>query len=254
MKDVAIIASVIPQRFELLERSLVTWQKSILDSGLNAHIYLYIEGATIAEVMKYIPVGVGVSLAGGEERSGSHVKGYNFWLDNSEAKVYVMTHPEILFPKDTIKVAFENATQDTFAAFKVFWLPDHMLKHFDDYTWQQPETLEQCEDIYKLDPKQKGEFYWNKDTRGITNWQSTTTYAMNGETIRKMLPFPDFGSWGADDPWHLLKRKELGIQNVTIMEPILMHQYHSTLQTLSIEEIVTAAKAKADENPTLSQN
>lgn len=253
MLDVAIICSVIPQRHSLLVRSIETWQRSIQASGLNALIYIWSEGCPTIDVYSKVyknRLHIG-EVTGQLELSGSHVKGYDYWLDQIQAKVYLLTHPELLFPSSTVRVAYETAQPNTFAAFKCFWLPQYVTENLETYDWQHPETLEQCEDIYKNDPQEKGPFYWNKDIRGITAWHSTTTYAMEHETLKKMLPFPDFGSWGADDPWHLLKRKELGIKTVTIMEPILMHQYHPTLQTLSIEEIVQQAKDRFNTEPNL---
>ncbi len=241
MKDLAIVCSAIPARFPLLQHSLSTWQQSINASGLDCEICLYIEGASVCDAIQYIPNKVGCKIEGGLHTSGSHIMGYNIWLEHMKAKAYVLTHPEILFPTDTVRVAFEKATLNTFAAFKVFWLPQHMTEHLDDYPWQTPERLEQYDDLYKLDPKEKGEFYWNKDIRGITDWQSTTTYAMDYLTIRKLLPFPEFGTWGPDDPWHVRARRTLGIQDVTLMEPVLFHQWHPSLQDKSIEDIVQQA-------------
>lgn len=226
MIDVAIIASIIPERFPLLRRSLVTWQQSIQTSGLKADIFLYVNGAPLNEVLPYLPCGSCIQIEGQVERTGSHIFGYNYWYQAVKAKVYLFTHGEILFPTTTIRTAFEAATDDVFAAFKVFWLPQHMTDHLDDYDWQQPERLEQCEDIYRRDPKEKGEFYWNKDVRSRTDWQSTTTFAYNRATAAKIFPFPDLGHQGFDDPAHAGFRQVLGIRNHTVMEPILAHQWH----------------------------
>ena len=251
MIDVAIIASIVPERFELMRRSLVTWQNSIraagLAPGVQAQIYLYVEGATLQEVFEHRPMAVECQVNATLERSGSHIAGYNFWLDRVEAKTYLLTHSEMLFPETTVKVAVETVKPDVFASFKTFWLPQYVTENLDAYNWQQPETLEQNDDIYRLDPKQKGEFYWNTEVRGTKVYESTTTYAMEHDTLQKMLPFPDFGVWGPDDPWHLRKRRELGIKTVTVMEPILFHQDHARLETLSQKELTDLAKKSLGE-------
>jgi hypothetical protein len=225
MKDVAIIASVIPQRFELLSRSMVTWQKSIRASGLDCDIYLYIEGASIGDALKHIPHEVGFKIEAGA-KSGSHCFGYNHWFERVQAKTYLWTHPDLLYPKDTVSVAFANAEDDTFVAFKAFWMGETMTKNIECYNWRNPEMMECEKMLYDDDPRSHGTMYSNDNIRNVTCWESSTTYAVNRQTANKLFPLPDFGTQGADDPYQAGARQYLGIKNYTVMEPILMHQWH----------------------------
>lgn len=240
MKDVAIIASVLPARFELLERSLITWQTAIRQSGLDAHIYLYIEGASIAEAKKHIPVGTSISMAGGEERSGSHIKGWNYFQHQVDAKVYLFTHGEIMFPRDTISVAFANAQDDVFVAFKALWLPKFVTDTLNAYNWKNPEVLERERLVYDLDDNAHGSPYENSNVRNLACNESTTTFAYTANTAKRVFPVPDFGVQGADDPYHAGARIRLGIRNYTVMDVILVHQWHPSTwdgnQSLAVED------------------
>ncbi len=77
------------------------------------------------------------------ERSGSHIAGYNYWLERTAAKVYLFTHPDLLFPVNTVRVAYELAQPNTYVAFKCFWLSPDMTRDLDKFDWRHPETLEQ---------------------------------------------------------------------------------------------------------------
>jgi hypothetical protein len=241
MKDVALICSVIPERFPLLRRSITTWQKSIRASGLDASICLYIEDDDLAEVLHHIPSEVPFNIQRGD-KSGSHIAGYNWWQENMEAKVYLLTHGEILYPRDTIATAFANATNDTYVAFKVFWLGQQFTSELDAYNWRSPESLEKVNLLYTDDPRTHGSFYDNEGVRNIACWESSTTYAINAQTAAKLYPLPDFKAQGADDPYQAGARQRLGIKNYTVMDPILFHQWHPNSWFGSPEDAVQKAQ------------
>lgn len=222
MIDIAIICSTFPARKELLRKSLETWTCSISSSKLNTEIFIYENGMN-HEYNKEFP---GISFHAVPELSGSHITGYNYWLDRIEADKYIFTHPDLLFPKDTVQVAYETAKDNVFAAFKVFWMPQQMTEEIEKYDWKHPETLEKEIDLYPLFDDGHGEFYWNGDVRSKTEWHATTTWAMNHKTLQKLRPLEDFGEQGPDDPWNFGARSRLMIEDVCVMDPILFHQWH----------------------------
>jgi len=243
MLDVAIICSVIPQRHHLLARSIETWRESILHSGLDAVICVWSEGCPLYELVSTTPClpDINVALDGQEEPSGSHIKGYNHWFETMQAKTYIFTHPDLLFPKDTVSTAFKNAIDDTYVAFKCFWLSPILTNDIDKLDWLHPETIEKNPLLYELDPFPQGNFYANAGVRQITLWESSTTYAINAQTAQRMYPMPDFGHQVSDDPYQAGARQRLGIKNHTVMEPILVHQWHPNSRTISGEQGVLEA-------------
>ena len=224
MLDIAIICSTFPARNNLLYRSLKTWQRSISNSDLLCSINVYSQNEPEIGYMGHL--GENIWFHNENQLSGSHITGYNYWMKRVEAKTYIFTHPDLLFPLDTVKVAFETAQDDIFAAFKVFWMPQQMTEEIEKYDWKNPETLEKELALYPKFDDGHGEFYWNGDVRAKTEWHSTTTWAMNHKTVQKLLPFEDFHEQGPDDPWMMGARMRTGIEDVCIMNPILMHQWH----------------------------
>lgn len=250
--DVAIICSAIPARKELLKRSLVTWDNSILSSGLNAKIFLYLENKEgWNDFYPYEFVAdqfLGdIKLA---DRSGTHVTGYNFWLDEYkvDADVYIFTHGEILFPFDTILTAYQEAIKgNVFAAFKVFWLPQGMSLHLDKYAWKQPELLEREIALYPKYSNEHGDWYWNGDVRDKTEWRSTTTFAIDSELAHKIYPMPNLFHQGFDDTLHYQVRRLLNTEDKCIMNPILMHQWHEQTWDQNSQQAVEEAIKLRDE-------
>jgi hypothetical protein len=74
--------------------------------------------------------------------------------------------------------------------------------------------------------------------------QSTTTWAMNYDTVQKLRPFPDFGMWGPDDPYFHAARDKAGIQNFTEREVIVFHQAHHRRPGPASWDIINGAARK----------
>lgn len=258
MIDVAIIASCIPERRPLLARSLETWRTSIEASGLHGVIGVWGEGGP--EENENWSAFIHHNRLGSEPfdfaipmvQTGTHITGYNHFLSlitpREIAKVVLFTHPEIMFPKDTVRVAYEQAQDNVFVAFKMFWLSPDMTRDLENFNWRQPETLEQEPMLFELDELLKGSFYGNANTRAMKQCDSTTTWAMNLQTIKRMKPpFPNLGHQGYDDPYFCALRSYLGIRNFTVQEPCLFHQFHRNTWTGTGEEAVAEAQTLLDE-------
>ena len=224
--DVAVIASTVTGRRKLLDRSIRTWCDDAERSGLRVAIRVYGDGCGACDsVVAAMEECHDVETFSTLKPSGSHVAGYNFWQHRVPANVYLFTHPEILFPAGTIGRASLTKPGE-FTAFKCFWLPEDMTADLDCYDWRHAASLEAAPELFPRDPREHGEFYWNSDIRSIARWESTTTHALHTEDAARIFPMPDFGEWGPDDPWHLAMRRQLGIRNQTVMDPVLFHQWH----------------------------
>lgn len=225
MFDIAVICSSIEARKPLLERSLQTWMWDAEQSGLSVAIRVYCNGYE-QSFDHPIPENVDLQIQYDPMLSGSHITGYNFWWERTEAKVYCFTHPDLLYQKGTIRAMYDHAKPNTFVSFPVLWLPPYVTENIDNYPWQTPEQFEFIEDVYRLDPQYKGERYWNVNLHVNEPYRSTTNYAMEAETLKKIFPFPDMHEQGSDDVYHLILRNDLGIKDYTIKRHIIAHQYH----------------------------
>lgn len=252
MLDVAIICSVIPERFHLFQRSVYTWRESIRESGLRGEIFAWLDDFGGVQGVNYptpvaanLPILQNLTLTATQHKSGSHITGYNDGYERVQyrggAKTFIFTHPEMLFPGDTVRVAHEQAQDDVFVAFKCFWLSPDMTNRLSEFSWYTPEELEKESMLFELDGLTKGSFYANRTARNIKVWQSTTTFAYNGKTAARVFPFPDLHHQGYDDPLHAGLRDIFGIRNYTVQDPMLFHQWHPNTWTGTGEEAVAEA-------------
>lgn len=243
MLDLAIICSSFPAREHLLKRSLTTWIESMKHSGLNCSAYIYNNGISELEIFNPNPLQFKeYSIYCTEGQSGSHIAGYNYWMERVEAKKYLFTHPDILFPLETVRVAYEAAQPNTFAAFKVFWMPQVMTQEIEKYDWRHPEELETEVELYPKYSNEHGDFYWNGDVRSKTEWHSTTTFCIDSELAHMIYPMPDLSIQGYDDPLHHMIRSNSHVNDVCIMNPVLMHQWHEQSWNQDVGLAVTQAR------------
>ena len=241
--EIAIIVSAIPERQRLLQRSLETWRRSAMASDQNVSIYINLEGHDDEWDLSLLH-GASLFINRQIERSGSHIAGYNIGIQAVKANTYIFTHPEMLFPQSAIQAAIQTVGENMSAHFKCFWMPQELTENLSNYYWLNPEKMELDDKLYSLDKQEKGPTYSNMNVRNLTTWESTTTVAVNHQTLWRFAPFVDFGQWGPDDPYLMLVRRRLGIRTVTIQDPILFHQYHE-LQTPT-QEMAREALFAAD--------
>jgi hypothetical protein len=244
--DLAIIVATVDVRQPLLDRAIHTWCDDIAASGLNVAIRIFGDGcdplsATVAEAAKRCDV----KTYSSPQTSGSNYLGYNTLVAETDADVYLFTHPEVMFPLGTIATAHEQAVPGVWVGFKIYWLPQHMTEHLNDYDFSR---LEEYDDLYRLDPREKGPFYWNVNVPEIEVWESNTTYAMDAATTARLFPMPLFGKWGPDDPYQAGMRVKLGIPTITMQRPILYHQWHQPTEHPSDASIVAEASAAIEEH------
>lgn len=242
MTHVAIVCSSIPARHESLLRSLVTWERSARVSYAHSYdICVTLQGMTGDEKWPK-SMSVRRTYTG---MSGSHIQAYNYWVTKCRADVYIFTHPDMLFPESTVQAAINLVHDDTYVAFKTFWIPQDMTHNLDVLDWSKDVSrLELVPELYNNDTEEHGEFYANRNVRQISLWESSTTYAVNLQTVKRMFPMPDLGHQGYDDPYQAGLRSKLGIKNVTVQDPILFHQWHPSTWDRNFE---LATKEAQDE-------
>ena len=91
MYDLVLICSTIPNRQDLLDKSIQTWTQSIEKSGLNACIRIYSEKYNpTSETIKELQSKFDIKTFQAKSLSGSHIKGYNHWYKRTNAKVYML--------------------------------------------------------------------------------------------------------------------------------------------------------------------
>jgi hypothetical protein len=110
----------------------------------------------------------------------------------------------------------------------MYWIPKEMTESLDNYPWQTPELLENYPELFDRDSQQHGPYYLNRLTRQQKTVESNTTWAMDMPTLENIMPWPDLGTQGWNDPFFAGIRQRLGIHNFTVKEPICYHAWHTT--------------------------
>lgn len=241
MTSVTLICSSIKERHSALLRSIQTWHSSMLYANVDHfNICVTADGYDLEDTW---PRSFHFNKVSTPERAGSHIKAYNYWYYETweVTDVFIFTHPDILFARDTVAKAVEYAEDNTYVAFKCFWMPPDMTRDLNNYDWRNPESLEARPELFQLDSLEKGTFYANRNIRSITTWESSTTYAVNNQTAALMYPMPDLGHQGYDDPYQAGLRAKRAIKNVTVMNPVLFHQWHP--QTWNGDNAAAVAEA-----------
>lgn len=229
MTKVAICCSTIPERHNLLIRSIQTWLASAKEAQVDCVIGVYREGYTGNEAW---PKAMNVWHFDSPNRTGSPEVGSNFLWNKfkDDVDVIIWTHPEIMFPTDAVRRMVESSTDKVYVTCRVFWMPEYLTKHYDDYGFDKPEDMEACDDLYQYGPDPNGPTrYLNLNIRGNLDWESDTTWSGNVKTLSEIFPLPEFGAWGPIDPYLYGCRKRLGHKKV-IPESCVYHQDHPRIQ------------------------
>ncbi len=246
MTSVAIICSSLQERHSALCRSIETWLAACRYSDDVDHFDICVTADGYTEDLSW-PKVMNLHKQYTHEPSGSHITAYNYWYNYIDADVYIFTHPDLLFPRDTVMAAIEHAKDNVFVAFKCFWMSPDMTRDINKFDWINPETLEQEPMLFELDELLKGSFYANRTARDIKTWESSTTYAVNKFTADRIYPIPDLGHQGYDDPYQLGLRSLLGISNYTVQNPMLFHQWHPNTWKGTGEDAVREAAQLLDQ-------
>lgn len=151
----------------------------------------------------------------------------------------MFSHPEMLMPRITFRTAYESVKPNRFVSFRVFWIPKQMTENIEQYPWDTPRYLESYEELYwksgTREWKAANPFpgSWNplehNRERRTTTWESTATWAMDWNTLQRIVPFPEFHTWGTDDPYQKAVRDQEGIELYNPPDPMIFHQHHPFL-------------------------
>lgn len=229
MTNVTIFCSTIPERHNLLKRSMQTWAWSALIANVSFKIAVYAEGYDGSEGW---PKAMWMYHDISPTRSGSPEVGSNFLWNKfkDQTDVAIFTHPEIMFGEDVVMQAVMSAQDKTYVTFRPFWIPKYLTEHWDEYDFKNIEDCEDCDEMYQYGPDPDGpKRYLNLNIRQHRDWESDTTWAGNKVSIDDIFPVPEFGAWGPIDPYLYQVRRRMGHRKV-IPEACVYHQDHPRIE------------------------
>lgn len=148
---------------------------------------------------------------------------FNTGFAAANSRVIAETTPETMFTPDAVRLLYEPhiRNHNAFVAMKTYNLTPSDQLLIDTVDWRADLS-----NIHKLpnfnDP-------WTQNNVKHTHFGTHQTCSIEKETFRQLSKghgFPLYGDYGSDDPWYSGTRSKYGINDITIMEPLQIHQWH----------------------------
>jgi glycosyltransferase involved in cell wall biosynthesis len=151
---------------------------------------------------------------------------FNTAFGLAKGKVLAETTPETLLQPETLEVMYEYAMKGrNFVAFKTYNLVHWMQHKIDEIDWKS--DIMNCS---KLDG-------WNESyvqcNVANTHFGTHQTCAIKKELFYELWGkdgFVLYGDYGSEDPAYLNIRERAGINDITIMDIMCVHQWHLPFQ------------------------
>lgn len=148
---------------------------------------------------------------------------FNTGFEMAQGEIISESTPETIPSFDMIRILYEPHTKNDrcFVAMKTYNLTYELQLQIDTVDWQSD-----INNVKKL---------WGFDNPWTLNNVKTTHFGTHQTcSIRKKVwlemtkgrGFPLFGDYGSDDAWYAGTRPKYKIEDITIMEPMIIHQWH----------------------------
>ena len=112
-----------------------------------------------------------------------------------------------------------------FVAMKTFNLVPSIQLRIDDYDWRK--------DIHEISKDPEWNAPWVQNNVANEHFGTHQTCSIRKEVWKEINNgngFPLFGDYGSEDCWYCGTRARLGIKDITVMDPMMVHQWHPCFQ------------------------
>lgn len=211
----------------LMKRSIQTWAKQ--DFPKDEWELIVINDNALGDVKSIIdPYRDKINMQYIEFNHMAGMRGnqiaFNIAWMCSAGKIIAESTPETLWTPNTIRMLYErhNGSKNRFIMFKTYNLTPDMQLKIDDVDWRS--------DIMNISKIKGWDSEWVQlNKKKGKDWGSHQTDSINKETwyrITNNLGFGLYNDYGSDDPEFLGIRRNKGIEDHVILEPLLIHQHH----------------------------
>lgn len=151
---------------------------------------------------------------------------FNTGFHFAKGNVFMESTAETMFPNELVRKMYEPHLKydRAFIAVKTYNLDVNLQLDIDTVDWR-----EDISNIMKLD----GFFNdWTLNNYKNTNFGTHQTCSIKKEVFYEVFPdgFPLYCDYGSDDPRYSGGRSGLKIKDITLMEPMAIHQFHPRWQ------------------------
>lgn len=152
---------------------------------------------------------------------------FNTAFNLSKAEVIAETTPETMFQPNVVRKMYEEHLkyERAFIAFKTFNLTPKLQLQIDGVPWK-----DNLSEIALLDGFNDPWVQANVNNNNFRTHQTCSIKKSVWKEVNNGYGFPLFMDYGSEDPWYSSERERLGIQNITIMDVMPIHQWHPPFQ------------------------
>jgi len=152
---------------------------------------------------------------------------FNTAFKLSEGEIIAETTPETMFQPDIVRKMYEGHKnkERAFLSFKTYNLTPQIQTIIDQIDWMS--------DIMNISKLEGWNDPWVQANAKNTNFRTHQTCSIRKEIfyeITKGLGFPLFMDYGSEDPWYSGIREKNNIEDITIMDVMPIHQWHTPFQ------------------------
>ncbi len=155
---------------------------------------------------------------------------FNVGFAWANGDILMESTPEIMFQKTTISDMYAPhlVNDRCFVATKTYNLGQQDQLIIDSVDWR--------EDVNNIKNLPEFNSDWTQNNVKNENFGTHQSCSIKKEVwyeITRGLGFPLFGDYGGDDPWYHGTRRVKGVKDITIMQPMVFHQWHLSFNFFS---------------------
>ncbi len=210
----------------LLKRSIKSYCNQ--DFNKNNFEIIFINDSSCDDVREAIEYGIGkiniryIFLNHDFGMRGNQCA-FNTGFAWAQGEILSETTAETIFTPDSIRIMHDthNGVTNTFCAMKTYNLTPELQIMIDDVDWESDVNLIKTLPNFEND--------WTLNNVKTTHFGTHQTCSIRKDVFYRLFPdggFPLYGGYGEEDPRYSGVRERNKINDITIMEPMIFHQWH----------------------------
>jgi len=151
--------------------------------------------------------------------------GFNTAFKIAQGEILAETTGETILPPDALQIMYDNAMAGrNFCAMKTYNLTPELQFKIDDVDWKS--------DINNVKSLEGFDNPWTMNNVDNQHFGTHQTSSLKKELFFELFPngYPLFADYGSEDPFFCGTRSQNGIKDITIMQPMAIHQWHAPFQ------------------------
>lgn len=196
------------------------WELIIVSDNSEGYIEPILDYAAGRINYQYIRLEHGYGMRG-------NTVAFNTAFHFAKGHIIMETTAETMFTPDAIRKMYEPhiINDRCFVAMKTYNLTEHVQLKIDTVDWRS--------DLVNIKTLDGFDNPWTLNNVANTHFGTHQTCSIRKSVFAQITDgkgFPLFGDYGSEDPYYCGTREQKGVEDITIMDPMLIHQWHPPYQ------------------------